>query len=163
MKLSFQPLHFVSSVQIFAKFGSSLPWPVLVVMIAYVEFSKNLDSSLPWLVLGVVIVGKLESTKHLGFVICSTIGIDPVSVDGVDTDIKEVVESRILAALTGARVGDAEEVLTEALLSGVGDADDDTNSTGTNKVTAAGGPKGKFGVLPMLVVVVAGGGLTKNS
>lgn len=65
--------------------------------------------------------------------------------------------------MTGAGVGDAEEVQTEASPSGMGDADDDTNGAGTDKLTAAGGRKGEVGVLPVLVVVIAGGGSTEDA
>ncbi len=44
-----------------------------------------------------------------------------------------VIEGKIVEALTGAGVGDAEEVLTEALPGGVGDADE---------VAAGRGPEG---------------------
>ena len=92
--------------------------------------------------LGVVIAGE-ESTEDAGFVIGSTVDIDPVSVGGVGAGMKGVVEGRILEALTGAGIGGAEEVLIGASPDGVGDADDDTNGAGTDKVAAAGGPKGE--------------------
>ena len=67
-----------------------------------------------------------------------------------------VVEGKIVEALTGAGVGDAEEVLTGASPCGMGDTDDDANGAGTDKVTAAGSSKGEVGVWPVLV---ADGGL----
>ncbi len=46
-----------------------------------------------------------------------------------------VVEGKIVEALTGAGVGDAEEVLTGASPRGAGDADDDADGADTDKVT----------------------------
>ena len=48
-----------------------------------------------------------------------------------------------MKALTGTRVGEPEEVLTGASLGEVGDADDGTNGASTDRVAAAGGPKGE--------------------
>ena len=79
-------------------------------------------------------------------------------VGGVGGGTKAVVEGKIVEALTEAGVDDAEEVLTGALPSGVGDTDDDANGGDIDEVAAAGGPKGEVGVWPVLVVVIAGGG-----
>ena len=79
-------------------------------------------------------------------------------VGGVGGGTKAVVEGKIVEALTEAGVDDAEEVLTGALPSGVGDTDDDANGADIDEVAAAGGPKGEVSVWPVLVVVIAGGG-----
>ncbi len=57
-----------------------------------------------------------------------------------------MVKGRILKTLTGVRVGEPEEILTGASPGGVEDAEDAVNGAGTNKVVAAGGPKGEDGV-----------------
>ena len=57
-----------------------------------------------------------------------------------------VVEGKIVEALTGAGVGDAEEVLTGASHRGVGDTDDDANGAGAAGVAAGGGPVGEVRV-----------------
>lgn len=57
-----------------------------------------------------------------------------------------MVKGRILKTLTGVRVGKPEEILTGASPGGVEDAEDAVNGAGTNKVVAAGGPKGEDGV-----------------
>ena len=43
-----------------------------------------------------------------------------------------VIEGKIVKVLTGAEVGNAEEVLTSALPGGVGSADDDLNGALAN-------------------------------
>lgn len=65
--------------------------------------------------------------------------------------------------MTEAGFDDAKEVQTKTLLGRMGDANDDINGAGTNKLTAAGSRKGEAGVLPMLVIVIAGGRSTKNT
>ena len=84
-------------------------------------------------------------------------------VGGVDGGAKAVVEGKIVEALTEAGVGDAEEVLTGASPSGVGDTDDDANGADIDEVAAAGGPKGEVGVWSVLVVIITGGGSTKDA
>ena len=90
-----------------------------------------------------------------------TAGAGSVPVSEVGGGTKAVVKGKIVEALTEAGVGDAEEVLIGASPSGVGDTDDDANGADIDEMAAAGGPMGEDGVWPMLVVVIAGGGLTK--
>lgn len=56
----------------------------------------------------------------------------------VDSNIKMVFKSKIVKALTGARVGNTEKLLTEALLSRVEDADDDTNNSNALPISQIG-------------------------
>lgn len=70
-----------------------------------------------------------------------------------------VIEGKIIEVLTGAGVGNIEEVLTGALSRGVRNANDDDNKAVTNKVTAAGGPKGEDAIWSVIVVVIALGRL----
>lgn len=58
----------------------------------------------------------------------------PVPVGGAGGSTKVVVKGSVVEALTEAGVGDAEEVLTGALPSGLGDADDDANGAGMKGV-----------------------------
>ena len=51
----------------------------------------------------------------------------PVPVGGAGGSTKVVVKGNVVEASTEAGVGDAEAVLTGALPSGLGDADDDAN------------------------------------
>lgn len=112
---------------------------------------------------GVVIAGKLESTEDRGLVICLTVGIDPVSVDRIGAGIKRVFEGRILTALTRNRVGDVKEVLTKALPSRVGNANDDIKDASTDKLIVVAGRKRKFGVLLIPSIFVVVGGSTENA
>lgn len=70
----------------------------------------------------------------------ATASKDPLPVGGVGGGTKAVVESKRVEALTKAIVANAEEVLTVALPSGVGDADDDVNGAGSDKMAAPGAP-----------------------
>lgn len=81
-------------------------------------------------------------------------GEGPVPVGGVGGSAKVVVEGKIVEALTEVGVGDAEDVLTGASPSGVGDADDDANGAGMKGVV-----EGKI----VEALTGAGAGRTQNA
>lgn len=58
-----------------------------------------------------------------------TVGVGFVPVCEVGSGTKVGVEGKIVEALTGAWVDDAEEVLTEVLPGGVSDANDNANDS----------------------------------
>lgn len=68
-----------------------------------------------------------------------------------------MVEGRILKALTGAKVDELEEVLTETSSGGVEDAEDAANGASTDKLVVGGGSTKN--ACPVLVRVIAAGGL----
>lgn len=59
---------------------------------------------------------------------------------------KIVVEGKIVETSIGARVGDVEEILIEALLCRVESANHAGNTIVSNKVIAAGGSKKEVGI-----------------
>lgn len=87
-------------------------------------------------------------------------GVDLVPVCRVDSNTRIVVESEIVKASAGTKVGDNKKVLIRALpdCDRVENAHDAANSAGIDKVVTAGSSKGEVCILPVLVVVIGASG-----
>lgn len=78
-----------------------------------------------------------------------------VLVCGITGNNKIIVKSNIVEASTRAGVGDVKELLIEALLGRIKDANNTANNTDTNKIIATRGPKREICILPVLIVVIS--------
>lgn len=57
--------------------------------------------------------------------------------------------------LIWASINDTKEILTEALLYRIKNANDDINNSDINKVIAARSPKEEVGIWPVIIIVIA--------
>lgn len=72
----------------------------------------------------------------------------------VDSNTMGFIEGMIVKVSTRAKVNNSEEILSRALLDKIGDTDDITNVTITDKIVATGGPKGEVGIWPVLIIII---------
>lgn len=75
-----------------------------------------------------------------------TASASPMPVDWISSNIKVVVKSKIVEALTEAGIGDAEEILIEVLPSRVENTNNEANGAYIDEVATARSPKGEVSV-----------------
>lgn len=98
----------------------------------------------------VIVTSKLIANKRFN----TSMGL--ILVCKVDSNIKVIVEGKIIKISAKTGVDDAKKVLIRALpdFNGMKDVDDTANNANTNKIVITGGSKEEVCILPILIVII---------